>query len=254
LSFGFISFLLPVLVLLWASLLPYYQVPSAEALSSLTIENYIALPKKRIFMSALTNSVKLGAVVSIGGMILAVLISWTVLRLRPRGSQILDFLSFVSYGIPGVVAGFGFMIIFLSFPNPLYGTIWLVGLAYCVNLLPVATRFSHTGIIQMHQELEEAASTCGAGFVTTLRTITMPIIFPYLVAGGLFLFLLTMRLLSLVAVLYTPDSIVFPVLIVQLHDTGFIPQLSALGIMMIVVLSLLTLAVRKLVQDNVISG
>jgi ABC-type Fe3+ transport system permease subunit len=82
----------------------------------------------------------------------------------------------------------------------------------------------------------------------------MPIIFPYLVAGGLFLFLLTMRLLSLVAVLYTPDSVVFPVLIVQLHDTGFIPQLSALGIMMIVVLSLLTLAVRKLVQDKVISG
>lgn len=63
-----------------------------------------------------------------------------------------------------------------------------------------------------------------------------------------------MRLLSLVAVLYTPDSVVFPVLIVQLHDTGFIPQLAALGIMMIVVLSLLTLAVRKLVQDNVISG
>ena len=254
LSFSFISFLLPVLVLLWASLLPYYQLPSAEALSLLTLENYIALPKKRIFMSALANSVKLGVVVSVGGMILAVLISWTVLKLRPRGSQILDFLSFVSYGIPGVVAGFGFMIIFLSFPNPLYGTIWLVGLAYCINLLPVATRFSHTGIIQMHQELEEAASTCGAGFVTTLRTITMPIIFPYLAAGGLFLFLLTMRLLSLVAVLYTADSIVFPVLIVQLHDTGFIPQLSALGIMMIVVLSLLTLALRKLVQDKVISG
>jgi iron(III) transport system permease protein len=254
LSFSFIAFLLPVLVLLWASLLPYYQLPSTEALSLLTLENYIVLPKKRIFMSALTNSVKLGVVVSVGGMILAVLISWTVLKLRPRGNQILDFLSFVSYGIPGVVAGFGFMIIFLSFPNPLYGTIWLVGLAYCINLLPVATRFSHTGIIQMHQELEEAAATCGAGFVTTLRTITMPIILPYFAAGGLFLFLLTMRLLSLVAVLYTADSIVFPVLIVQLHDTGFIPQLSALGIMMIVVLSLLTLAVRKLVQDKVISG
>jgi ABC-type Fe3+ transport system permease subunit len=82
----------------------------------------------------------------------------------------------------------------------------------------------------------------------------MPIIFPYFAAGGLFLFLLTMRLLSLVAVLYTADSIVFPVLIVQLYDTGFIPQLSALGIMMTVVLSLLTLAVRKLVQDKVISG
>ena len=101
LSFGFISFLLPVLVLLWASFLPYYQLPSAEALSLLTIENYIALPKKRIFMSALANSVKLGAVVSLGGMILAMLISWTVLKLRPRGSQILDFLSFVSYWIPG---------------------------------------------------------------------------------------------------------------------------------------------------------
>ncbi len=58
--------------------------------------------------------------------------------------------------------GYAFMIFFLSFPNPIYGTLWILVLAYLVNFLPIATRFTNAGIIKIRAELEEAATTSGA--------------------------------------------------------------------------------------------
>jgi len=242
----FVAFILPVLVLLWASFLPIYQIPSKEALAVLTLDNYRSLMDKGDFALAVKNTFQLGVFVGFGGMFTATLVSWTVIKLKPRGSGVLDFLSFISYAIPGIVVGLSFMIVFLSFPNPLYGTIWLMALAYWIHFLPIATRFTHAGITQINAELEEAASTSGAGFITTLRTVTMPLILPFLISGGLYLFILTSKLLSVVAILYSPDSVVFPVYIMKLYDEGFLPEIGALGVLMIGGLTILTIIVRKL--------
>ena len=96
----------------------------------MTLDNYRTLAGKGEFLLAVKNTLLLGVIVGLGGMVLATLLSWTVLKLRPKGSGVLDLLSFVSYAVPGIVAGLSFMIVFLSFPNPLYGTIWLMALAY----------------------------------------------------------------------------------------------------------------------------
>lgn len=240
-----VPFVFPLLLLVWASFLPIYQVPSKEALSLLSLDNYRELTEKGDFLLAVKNTLLLGLSVGVGGMVIATLLSWTVLKLRPKGSGILDFLSFISYAVPGIVVGLSFMIVFLAFPNPLYGTIWLMALAYWIHFLPIATRFTHAGIVQISTELEDAAATSGAGFLTTMRTITMPLIVPFLISGGLYLFILTSKLLSVVAILYTPDSIIFPVYIVRLYDEGFLPQIGALGVIMIAGLIVLTVVVRK---------
>jgi len=242
----FVAFILPLLILLWASFLPIYQVPSKEALEVLSLDNYRSLTDKGEFALAVKNTVQLGLMVSIGGMLIATILSWTVIKLKPKGSGVLDFLSFVSYAVPGIVVGLSFMIVFLSFRNPLYGTIWLMALAYWIHFLPIATRFTHAGVTQINAELEEAAATSGAGFITTMRTITMPLILPFLIAGGLYLFILVSKLLSVVAILYTPDSVVFPVYIIKLYDEGFLPEIGALGVLMIGGLTLLAIIVRKL--------
>ena len=242
----FVAFILPLLVLIWASFLPIYQVPSREALQVLTLENYRSLTDKREFALAVKNTLQLGFVVGVGGMIIATIVSWTVIKFKPKGSGVLDFLSFVSYAVPGIVVGLSFMIVFLSFRNPLYGTIWLMALAYWIHFLPIATRFTHAGVTQVNAELEEAAATSGAGFLTTLRTVTMPLILPFLISGGLYLFIMVSKLLSVVAILYTPDTVVFPVYIIKLYDEGFLPEIGALGVIMVGGLTFLTVVVRKL--------
>jgi iron(III) transport system permease protein len=248
-----IPFVLPVLLLCWASLLPLYQNPSWEAISLVSLKNYRELMEHGDFILAVKNSLQLGLMVGLGGMLIATLVSWTVIKLRPKGSGALDFLSFVSYAIPGIVVGISFMIVFLAFPNPLYGTIWLMALAYWIHFLPIATRFTHAGIAQISAELEDAAATSGAGFMTTIRTITLPLIVPFLVSGGLYLFILTSKLLSVVAILYTPESVIFPVYIMRLYDEGFMPQVAALGVVMIFGIGFLTLVVRKLGARSEIS-
>lgn len=121
-----------------------------------------------------------------------------------------------------------------------------MALAYWIHFIPIATRFTHAGIAQISNELEDAAATSGAGFLTTMRTITMPLIMPFLISGGLYLFILTSKLLSVVAILYTPETIVFPVYIIRLYDEGFLPQIGALGVIMIVGLIVLTVIVRRI--------
>ncbi len=241
-----VAFILPLLVMIWASFLPIYQVPSREALEVLTLDNYRSLTDKGEFALAVKNTLLLGLIVGVGGMLIATILSWTVIKFKPKGSRVLDFLSFVSYAVPGIVVGLSFMIVFLSFRNPLYGTIWLMALAYWIHFLPIATRFTHAGMIQVNAELEEAATTSGAGFITTLRTITLPLILPFLISGGLYLFILVSKLLSVVAILYTPDTVVFPVYIIKLYDEGFLPEIGALGVIMVGGLTFLTVVVRKL--------
>ena len=78
-----------------------------------------------------------------------------------------------------------------------------------------------------------------------MRTVTMPLILPFLISGGLYLFILVSKLLSVVAILYTPDTAVFPVYIIKLYDEGFLPEIGALGVIMIGGLIVLTVIVRK---------
>ncbi len=248
LSFLFASTVLPFLVLLWASFMPYYQSPSLEALELLTLKNYRELFSDRLFYLSLKNSLILSSVVSVGGMLLGTVVSWIVIRWKPRGSKILDILAFLPYTVPGIAMGFSFMIFFLAFPNPIYGTLWILILAYLTNFLPIVTRFTHAGLAQIRAELEEAATTSGADLFTVIRRIIIPLILPSLIAGGLYVFLLSARVLSLAAVLWQPDSIILPAYLLDVWVDGGVPQVGALSVIMVVCFTGLTILVRTLGQ------
>lgn len=252
LFFLFMAVILPFLVLLWASLLPFYQLPSQEALSTVTLRNYRFILIRPEFLVTLKNSALLGAVVSVGGMLLATLVSWIVIRMRIKGARLLDTLVFIPYVMPGIAIGFSYMIVFLMFPNPIYGTIWILVLAYLVRFLPQATRFTHTGLTQIKAELEEAASASGAGFFTILRRITIPLMLPSLVAGALYLLILSMKVLSMAAVLYTSNSLILPVFLFTLWRDGSIPLTGALAVLMVLVLTIVAIISRKLAQRHAI--
>jgi len=252
LFFLFVSTILPFLVLLWASLLPFYEAPSMEALSKISLNMYRDLFSRDTLYLAIKNTLILCLTVSVGGMLLATVVSWIVIRLRPKGGKVLDTLAFLPFTIPGIAMGFGFMVVFLTFPNPIYGTLWILVLGYLAAFLPIATRFTHAGLTQISAELEEAATTSGAGLFTVMRRIIIPLVLPSLVAGGLYLFLLSAKVVSMAAILWTPDSVVLGVYVLQLWDIGRLPLVSALSVVIIVGFTFLTFAARALLQRRTI--
>ncbi|MBM2832512.1 MAG: sugB 2 [Dehalococcoidia bacterium] len=252
LSFLFLSMILPMLVLMWASILPFYQVPWAKGFDAarMSLDNYRELFGRWDFVVAVKNTAILAGVSSVGSMLLATIISWVVIRLRPRGTRVLDTLVFIPYAIPGIAMGFSMMILFLTFPNPIYGSVWIMVIAYLVHFLPVATRFTHAGVAQLKGELEEAAVTSGAGTFTMMRRILIPLMLPTLVGGSLYVFLLASRIMSMAAILYTPDSVVLAIFIYQIWTEGSMPVVGALAVVMVFALTALTIVSRKLSQRH----
>ena len=131
------------------------------------------------------------------------------------------------------------MAIFLSFPNPLYNTIWILALAYVVNYLPIGTRFTHAAIVQIQKELEEAAWAAGAGFWRTLRYVWIPLLMPALRNGVFYLFVLCIKVMSIAALLHSPDSLVYSVYLWTVWDNGDLGAAAALSVLLIVFLSAL---------------
>lgn len=248
LFFLFGAYILPFFVFLWVSLLPYLEVPSAEALTRLSLNNYAQLFNRRDVLLMLKNTAILCAVVSLGSMFLALMVSWIVLRLKPRGVRVLDTVAFIPYAIPSIALAFSFMIVFLYIPVGVYGTIWILVLAYLCKFLPMATRFTNSGLAQIHKELEEAASSSGASFVVVLWRILVPLLLPTLVAGGLYIFIISIKVFSIAAVLFSPDTRVLSVFMWELWAGGEVNQLGALAVLMIMILTALTIVVRKLTQ------
>jgi iron(III) transport system permease protein len=245
-SYFVLVVLLPMIILTWASLLSYYRAPSARALSTVNLANYADLLTSQQLWSVIWNTLLLGGVSSVAIMFLAFLSSWFVYRTGIGGRKVLDYVVFLPYALPGIVIGVAFMVVFLSFPNPIYNTIWIIALAYIVNYLPIGTRFTNAAILQVHKELEEAAQASGAGFFTTMVRIWGPLLAPALINGLLFVLILSFKVMSIAVLLQGPDSTVLSVYLWKLWDAGDAGQASALSVLLIVGIAALTVLARRL--------
>jgi iron(III) transport system permease protein len=147
---------------------------------------------------------------------------------------------------PGVVLGVAFLQTYLALPIPIYGTIWLLVVAFAVSFLPYAMRYSYPGILQIHPELEESAQTSGASWWRTFVRIVIPLLFPALFGGWIFIFLITVRELSIAALLYTQQSQVVATTILDLWVNGSTSQLSAFAMVVIGVMTPLAMLLYRL--------
>jgi iron(III) transport system permease protein len=138
------------------------------------------------------------------------------------------------------------MIVFLSFKNPIYNSLWILIIGYTIAYLPVATRFTHAAVMQVHKELEEAAHVSGAGFWTSLASILVPLVRPSLLNGGLVVFVLTMKVMSIAALLSGSDNMVLSVYIWSLWENGSTGEASAVAVLMVVLVGVLTYLGRRL--------
>jgi iron(III) transport system permease protein len=228
--------LLPFLVLFWASFLPFFATPSWDALQKLSLDNYSYLLGFRPFWDAMKNSVILATLTATVAMLLTSLIAWIVYKSRLPGSWLLDFLAFIPITIPGIVMGMALILLYVAFPLPIYGTIWLLLIAYVTRYIPYGMRSASGSILQIHSELEEAASASGASWWETFKRVTLPLLRPGIAAGWIYICIVSFREFSTSVLLATGESRVLSILLFTMFEQGQVTIVAAIGILMIIVL------------------
>jgi iron(III) transport system permease protein len=238
--------LLPFLVMLWASFLPFFATPSWDALQKLSFENYQYLFGFRPFWDAMWNSIILAVMSASMGMVLTSVIAWIVYKSRLPGSWMLDFLAFVPITVPGIVLGMALILLYVAFPVPIYGTIWVLLIAYVTRYIPYGMRSASGSILQIHSELEEAAGASGASWWQTFWRVTLPLLRPGFVAGWIYIFIVSFREFSTSVLLATGESRVLSILLFTMFEQGQVTVVAAIGILMILTLLAIVAVFYKL--------
>jgi iron(III) transport system permease protein len=184
--------------------------------------------------SSIVGSVFNSLTVSVSSASVAIIITfiaaWLIVRASIKSRWILDQMAMLPLVFPGIVMGIAILKMYLMIPLPVYGTIWILVLAFIARYLPYGIRFSHSALLSLHKELEEGALAAGANWFQMIRHVVLPLIMPALLAGWIYIFLITFRELSIALLLYSPGSQVVAVKIWELWDNGHVGELAAFSL------------------------
>jgi iron(III) transport system permease protein len=204
---------LPLVTLLYASLQKIaVAFPPA---GNWTLENFRVAVTMNAVRSALANSLLLGFGTATIGVVLMGLLAWLIYRSRLPGSGLIEYIVMFPQAVPRLVFAFGLMWAWVVFPIPIYGTLWLLLIAYLTVFLPLGVRTIAGVMLQIDKSLEECAQMCGAPWAFRVRTVTIPLLVPGLVAAWLLLFIASVRELGASILLMGPHSKVITPSIVE---------------------------------------
>ena len=210
----------PLLLLLWASLLPYYSVPDLSMLGRLSLANFIALPGVPGVREATLNTVAIVLASATATTALAFMAAWASVRARFRGSWLLVEGSFLTLGVPGVVLGVSLMYLYLRLPVPVFGTIWIIVIAYVTRFLAYNVRLMDASFRQLARDLEEAGQMTGASPFAVLCRIVLPLMLPAVLRGWLWVAVHALKELPMALILSTSASQTLTVTLWQLWTTN----------------------------------
>jgi len=215
-----------------------------DAASLVDMRQYSMIHFDNIFANPLTlrsiyNAVEVGLITAVFGGALAFAIGYTVYRTTVPGRRTIELLSTLPVAIPGLVIGVAYLWAWIGLPGGLYGTIWILALAFIARFMPDTVKALSTSFLQIHRELEEAAWICGRGLFGTLRTIMLPLARPGVIAAMTLLFVLAIRELGSSLFLYTSDTMVMSVLLLDYYEGGNIGKTAAFSLVQTVLLGVL---------------
>lgn len=225
---------LPIVAIVFVSFLPSFGI-AGPFWEQVTLANYDRVLGNQSLILSVQNSFAIGIVTATAVMTLAAIVAWVIIRSRLRATAALDQLASLPLVLPGVVLGVAILVLYLRSPIPVYGTIWILVIAYVTTYLPYGLRYAHPGILRIHPELEESAQLSGARWSEVFRKVVVPLALPALFAGWIFIFLISIRELSVAALLYTPRSPVIATAMLDLWRNGSVNQATAFGTMIAMV-------------------
>jgi iron(III) transport system permease protein len=244
LAWGFIAFffligkLLPLAMMIWASLLPYFQPFSAKALAVLSFNNYTHL-NWPLLLRGLMNTAILMVSVPALALAMSLIFSWVVLRTRSRFRIVFDFVAFLPHAVPSTIFAFVALVFALALSGgafDLSGSLLLIVIVMAIVMLSFGSRITNSALIQIHTELEEAASMAGASLLVTLRRIIIPLLLPALLFGWLWIALLTFREMTIPMILFSASNVTYSVAIWGLWYGGSFDAAAAANLLMIALL------------------
>src|SRR6266404_5335071 len=208
-----IAVVLPVVTLLYAS---FQRLATAfPRASNFTLANYETALSLDAVRTALWDSLLLGLGTASIGVVLMGFLAWMIYRSRLPGVGAIEYVLMFPQAVPRLVFAFGMLWAWLIFPIPIYGTLWLLLIAYLTVFLPLGLRTIAGVMLQIDRSLEESAQMCGASWGYRMRTVTMPLLRPGLIATWLLLFIASVRELGASILLMGPKSKVITPAIVE---------------------------------------
>jgi iron(III) transport system permease protein len=195
---------------------------------------------------ALKNTFILGTLAATIGTLLALVIAYLTARRAVTGHRVLGFLATAPIAIPGIVLGVG---LFLSYTRPpfvLYGTLWILLIAYITIELPAAYQQMQSAFRSVHTDLEDASRILGATRLQALRQITAPLLRTSVIATWCFIFVSVMRELSAAIMLFTSETRPMSVLIFDLKESGDLAAIAVLGLSMLIITFVVVTLVNRI--------
>ena len=241
----FLSALAPLAVLVAAAFSKVWTDPLTPA--NFTLANFqTALFGNQVSRRGIENSFKLAFGAATLGAILGLFIAYIDQRTTIRGRRVLDYLAILPLGLPGTVLAVGLLQAFIRPPFRLYGTVWILLIAYIARHIPLAVRSASSAIRQVDPSLEEAARITNATWLQSLRLILIPLVRSSLVVAWLLIFIPSLGELSATILLYTSGTETISVAIFRLNDLGQLEAVSALAVFTIAVILLTSLLLQWL--------
>ena len=234
-----LAFILPLFAIFWVSLLPYMQIPSRQALASISFERYTSLVLDSGFLQAGLNTLLLMIVVPTLIIVLCAAISWVVTRSQWRWRVALDAVAFLPHPVPNLLFALAIAYFALLVSNvvPVYGTIFVIMAVYVVCWVSFGTRVLNNSMIQLHRELEEAAQIGGVSTLKILAKVIVPLIRPGIVYAWIWTSLSAYRELTMAVFLASPKSQVLSTYIWGQWHGGGLGDAAAIAIIMMAIMS-----------------
>jgi iron(III) transport system permease protein len=203
---------------------------------------------------AIANTLELGVLTATVGAVLAALLAYVAERRLVLGAGFLRFLALAPVVVPGVVLAVGLFIAYARPPLLLYGTIWILFIAYLTKELPVGYSQSEATFKSIHPELEDAARILGAGRLRALVNVTAPLARSGIIATWCFVFIGVIRELSASIILFTPATKVMSVVIFDLKEEGQFGAIAVLGIFMLAMTFAIVVGMQTLLGRDVVGA
>jgi len=229
-----LSKLLPLLVIVWASLLPYFRYPSAAALKTVSLRQFQNIQWDMTFDGIINTGILMVLTPTLT-LAIAICFSWVVLRSKIPGRTSFDFVAFLPHAIPNIVFGLAamlFTVFILQSFLPIHGTIWILLFVFVIARLSYATRMTNATFMQIHRELEEAATMSGVSTGIIIWKVIVPLLGPTLIYAWLWMALLTYRELTLAVVLSTNDNVTLPIVVWNAWFAGGFGSAAALTLIL----------------------
>lgn len=241
----FLDVVLPFLIIGWTSFQPFYRAPSLAGFKTFTLENYQLLLGGRGVGQMLWNSAIVPTLSAFATMLLATLIAWMSVRRPSPVTKAVNALTFLPLAIPAPVIGLALIVLYIRAPIPIYGTIWILIIAFTTRYLAYATRLMHAAQLQIDKSLDEAAYVSGAGHLASFFRINLRLLMPAFIDGWIWVFAHAIRDFTLPLYLASGASAVIANKVFRHYTTGDYQIASTFMVLLFLIVVVIAVITRR---------